>query len=243
MIRVVAPSNLPEDYKLDIETTEGQIITVTIPLGGVKENEIFLVAKPDAYEGEELLDAPRGHWKDGLFDCFKYGFCHSHLWFALLCRECALGQIMQRMRLDWLGNMTMNSNYTFRTVCIITICFVIYKTSLDMYIAFHIDDHGYYDYNDIQNVYLYARNVVSVLFTVWLTVSLYKTRKNVRKQFSIPEDKRYRGWEDCLCSTFCSFCTITQIARHTGNYEHYPSVCCSETGLPNLAPMSAPLVV
>jgi Cys-rich protein (TIGR01571 family) len=211
MIRVVAPSNLPEDYKLDIETTEGQIITVTIPLGGVKENEIFLVAKPDAYEGEELLDAPRGHWKDGLFDCFKYGFCHSHLWFALLCRECALGQIMQRMRLDWLGNMTMNSNYTFRTVCIITICFVIYKTSLDMYIAFHIDDHGYYDYNDIQNVYLYARNVVSVLFTVWLTVSLYKTRKNVRKQFSIPEDKRYRGWEDCLCSTFCSFCTSKSV--------------------------------
>ena len=207
MIRVIAPSNLPEDYKLDIETTEGQILTVTVPWGGVKQNEIFLVPRPDTYQGEKLLDVPRGHWKDGLFDCFKYGICHSHLWCALLCRECALGQIMQRMRLDWLGNMSMGHITTFRTVFIIATCFAIYKTCLDMYIAFHMDENGYYDYNNIQNVYLYTRNVASVLFTVWLTIALYKTRRNVRNQFSIPEGERFRGCEDCLCATFCSFCT------------------------------------
>lgn len=30
---------------------------------------------------------------------------------------------------------------------------------------------------------------------------------------------------------------VSQIARHTGDYENYPSLCCSNTGLPDHAPM------
>ena len=30
---------------------------------------------------------------------------------------------------------------------------------------------------------------------------------------------------------------VSQIARHTGDYENYPSLCCSNTGLPDNAPM------
>jgi len=36
---------------------------------------------------------------------------------------------------------------------------------------------------------------------------------------------------------------VAQIARHTGNYETYSSMFCTETGLPNHAPFAAPMTV
>lgn len=207
MIRIVAPMDLPVGYELDVVTTDGQSFIVTIPSGGVKQDEVFLVPKPVGYISEDLIEAPIGRWKDGLFDCFKYGPCHAHLWCALLCRELALGQIMQRFRLDWCGSMTISPQNTFLIVCIITICFMIFKSSLDLYIAFHKDENGYYDLNYTDNVYVYFRNGAGLIFTIWFTVALYRTRKNVRRQYHIPEENSYRGYEDCLCVTFCSFCT------------------------------------
>ena len=40
-----------------------------------------------------------------------------------------------------------------------------------------------------------------------------------------------------------SFLEVAQMARHTGDYDTYPTNFCSETGLPDHAPLAAPQAV
>lgn len=36
---------------------------------------------------EERINAPRGYWKDGLFDCFSLGILHSSVICAFCCTQ------------------------------------------------------------------------------------------------------------------------------------------------------------
>jgi len=72
----------------------------------------------------------------------------------------------------------------------------------------------------------------------WVFFSIYvilKTRRYIRERSGIPE-KSCQGCEDCCCAYWCGCCTLTQMARHTAEYETYAGQCCSETGLPVSAP-------
>ena len=58
---------------------------------------------------EELGErgAARWYWKDDIFDCFQYGVCHPSFCMAFsttFCLGCMMGQVMMRLRLNWLGN-------------------------------------------------------------------------------------------------------------------------------------------
>ena len=74
------------------------------------------------------------------------------------------------------------------------------------------------------------------LFLFWSLYSLCRTRENVRARYQIPEE-RCLGCEDLCCSLWCSPCAVAQVLRHTGEYENYPGVCCSETGHPPGTPL------
>jgi hypothetical protein len=74
------------------------------------------------------------------------------------------------------------------------------------------------------------------LFIGWSLYSLCRTRENVRVRYQIPEE-RCHGCEDICCSLWCSPCVAAQLMRHTGEYENYPGVCCSETGHPPGTPL------
>jgi len=239
-IRVVAPSNLPGGYQVEVQTDNDPPITfmTTVPMEGVKAGEVFLVPPPQGYSPPyPQIEAPVGRWKDGLCDCCNYGFCSAQLWLSFLCPEIATGQIMQRMRLTWLGGLVqshMRVN-TFKTVLAIVVCYHIFNSALDTYLVYNGDpNNNYYRGEDITAVTL-VKDAVSFLFMCWSIFALCQTRRNVRKTYSIPE-QTCTGCEDCLCSTFCTCCTVGQIARHTGEYEKYPSLCCTETGMPDHAP-------
>ena len=49
-------------------------------------------------------NAVSGQWTGGLCSCFRLGFCHPHLWKALLCPTILIGQILERMNLNWLAH-------------------------------------------------------------------------------------------------------------------------------------------
>jgi Cys-rich protein (TIGR01571 family) len=138
---------------------------------------------------------------------------------------------MQRMQLTWLGepgpiSSTRNS---FKVVVTVVIIYCLYSTSLGMpflpqnpLAAFwspHLRFWGY------------------LVFGAWFIYSLCRTRENVRTRYSI-EEEHCLGCEDCCCALLCSCCTVAQLARHTGDYETYPSVCCSETGHPPGSPLT-----
>ena len=45
-----------------------------------------MTALPDDFD-EERINAPRGYWKDGLFDCFSLGLLHSSLICGFCCTQ------------------------------------------------------------------------------------------------------------------------------------------------------------
>merc|ERR1740139_267207 len=59
---------------------------------------------------------------------------------------------------------------------------------------------------------------------------LIKTRAKMKKMYYIPENC---FCENALASIFCTSCALSQMGRHTADYDTYNSYCCTDTGLPS----------
>mmetsp|Transcript_8209 Transcript_8209/g.20306 ORF Transcript_8209/g.20306 Transcript_8209/m.20306 type:complete len:253 (+) Transcript_8209:280-1038(+) len=233
MVSVTAPSTLPAGYTLEAYVNDDNTrpFTCEVPEGGVKEGETFMVPLPPS-TGNEIINAPTGRWKDGLFDCFSVGICHSSLCCALWCSRIAMAQIMTRLSLTWLGvpGHRITTQDTFKVVVLLVGAYAIYDTALEIASLDYTED-------TMPPYITIMKSVGGSLFSLWSLYSLCKTRQSVRRQYSIPEE-RCVGCEDLCCSLWCTCCTISQMARHTGEYETYPGVCCSSSGHPKGTPLT-----
>lgn len=231
MIRVTAPASLPGGYTFEANTSNGTL-TVTVPPGGVDAGEIFLVPEPDSSftKNQQRIDAPTGRWKDGLFDCFTYGILHPSVCCACWCTQVGMAQVMQRMHLTWLGSLgdEVTGKKAFKVIVTIFLSYTVFSYCLDLLL-----EHG--DLGEFHEFVHYLRYSVQFLFIAWSIYVLMKTRENLRRIYSIPEENLH-GCEDLCCSAFCSCCTVAQMARHTGEYEKYHATWLSENGLPDHAP-------
>ena len=91
---------------------------------------------------------------------------------------------------------------------------------------------GWWDTTDI--LPLVGINVLMYILTVIVTVN---TRKSVREKCEIVDDC---PGED-LCKTItCMPCTVSQMGRHTADYDNFPGFCCTRTGLPDNVAIIAP---
>jgi len=233
MISVTAPATLPEGYTFEayLNDDPSRPFICEVPEGGVEEGKTFLTPLPDTGDANRIK-APTGKWKDGLFNCFSLGVCHPSLCCAFFCTRIAMAQIMTRMSLTWLGEpgQKVATQNTFKVVVLLVVAYMIYSTSLEVASM----DYGP---GNTPIFILVLKSVGSFLFTVWSLYSLCRTRQSVRRQYSIPEEHCH-GCEDLCCSFFCTCCTVAQMARHTGEYETYPGVCCSTTGHPPGTPLT-----
>jgi Cys-rich protein (TIGR01571 family) len=200
------------------------------PEGGVQEGQVFLSPLSKNYDGPRI-SAPTGSWKDDLFGCFNEGIFHPSLWCPLCCPVISMGQIMTRMQLTWLGGPgpLERTRQTFTVVILLFLADFIYQLSLNI-------AAGQYLPNERPPLLWYLQLAGACLMFAWQIYSLCNTRKTVRERYQIPEEKCI-GCEDICCSLWCSCCTQSQILRHTGEYEHYPGVCCSVTGHPPGTPL------
>jgi len=69
-------------------------------------------------------------------------------------------------------------------------------------------------------------DVVLIYYFLFLMI---KTRQEMRKMYYIP-GRCFLG--DFYVSLLCTPCALSQMERHTADYETYRGRCCSETGLP-----------
>eukprot|EP01083_Nonionella_stella_P079463 218079_1 len=227
-------------YTFEAETN-GQLFTVTVPIGGVEEGQKFSVPFPsgqDGYSGvaEPRSRVPAGYWKDDVCACCGLGLCHTVLWNAWCCPLIMLGQVMHRLKLTWTadaGGTTAQTSSTFRILFWIGIITWILINFVPYLPRFFLDEYGqptdaYFNVN-------FLCQAVVLVYAIYKTVLICKTRKYIREQYGIPEQQCH-GCEDCCCSWWCSCCTLSQMARHTGDYDAYAGVCCNETGLPPHAP-------
>lgn len=233
MVSVTAPSTLPEGYTFEayLNDDKNRPFTCEVPLGGVKEGQTFYTPLP-ASAGDDRIQAPTGRWKDGLFDCFSVGICHPSLCCACWCDKLSMAQIMTRMSLTWLGEpgQRVSTRNTFMVVVLLLASYTMLSTSLEIASLDYTSD-------TVPTAIVVMKALASILFGIWSIYSLCRTRQNVRRQYAIPET-HCQGCEDLCCAVFCGCCTLTQMARHTGEYETYPGKCCSSTGHPKGTPLT-----
>jgi Cys-rich protein (TIGR01571 family) len=183
-----------------------------------------------SYDGPRLA-APTGHWKDGLFDCCNAGMWHPSLWCSLCCQALAMGQVMSRMQVTWLGEPgpLNRTRQTFFVILLLVMAFFVYSIALEL-------AAWPYDKGNDPDFIAYLRIIGNGLFTLWTVYALYRTRATVRARYQIPEE-RCHGCEDVCCSLWCTCCVTSQLLRHTGEYESYAGTWCSMTGHPPGTPL------
>lgn len=189
-----------------------------------------MVPLPDSYKGERIK-APTGQWKDGLFELFNAGICHPSLWCSLCCTQIAMGQVISRMQLTWVGEPgpISRTQQAFAVVVVLTASFIVYSTCLEL-------ANMPYPLDDGIPFITTLRVVGNVLFTAWSIYALCRTRETVRARYQIPEET-CEGCEDLCCSVWCGCCVTAQMLRHTGEYETYPGNWFTSTGHPEGTPV------
>lgn len=153
-------------------------------------------------------------WRHGLCDCFST-FFQPLFWMGCCCTPLVYGQVMTRMRLDWLGQPD-RVHAGAKTFGIVSLLFIAYLSLSLVGICF-----------------------VGLAFFIYSMVAFTRARSEVRRRFRIPAyilGCCNGGLEDCCCIFWCGCCSSIQMARHTHNEDKYPYEPCAPNGLPTYAP-------
>jgi len=241
VVSVLAPADLPPGYELEV-MVENRIYTIEVPEEGVKWGGTVLAP----FSRRRFVDLPSkatiGRWKDKLCHCCRYGCCTAVCCSTLFCPQILMAQIMTRMNLNWCGTsapMQVTST-VFRTivlgialVSVLTVCerFMFPESSV-ISDTFSIDIYeltGTEEGSVVGQVFHFISSLPYVLFLIYYFIVLAKTRSFVRKRYSIPNKC---PCQDYCCSLMCSWCVLSQMARHTADYTSTKSQFCTRTGLP-----------
>lgn len=158
---------------------------------------------------------PTGAWRHDLYSCCDT--CTSGMfWMSWCCTYIALGQLLQRMKMNICGQPAVGDGY--KTTCQIwtivwAVLFIFYWIIVSL-------TNGY-------GVFIYT-----ILFILAL-VAMTNVRYFMRTRYIIPADCCADSGclSDCCCVYWCTCCSIIQMMRHTHNEEVYYYNCGSSTGL------------
>jgi len=210
---------------------KGDEFSVIVPTGGVKKGERFM-----GYVQIDPFNIPNRKWRDGACDCCSPGFFHPMCLYAFFCPLPVLGQVQSRLRLNTWGSPGKNiiSSQNFMIMIIITVFYLIIIILYPTVVRPYYQDWEYQMQGTRLAVYL-VYWIVIIFIEFLIVFAITCTRAAIRKRFKIPGNTA----EDFICGCFCQFCTITQMARHTYEYEKYPvdcsSACCEKTGMSDSA--------
>mmetsp|Transcript_23707 Transcript_23707/g.42770 ORF Transcript_23707/g.42770 Transcript_23707/m.42770 type:complete len:684 (-) Transcript_23707:2675-4726(-) len=226
-VDVVAPADLPGGYTFEAQIGHTRFLA-TVPPGGVHRGEQFSCFMRELEKIQ--MSAPIMHWREGLFACMKHGICHPLLLNTIFCPLIALGQIQSRSGLSWRGSPgTKYEAMVAWSTMVQIIVFWIFMNCMIMCVLFMKWSWGQQEStSDIISLLLV--NSSMLLMCIYTIAS---TRSSIRRRFEIPEEDLCEGgYEDIACAIFCAPCTISQMGRHTADFETYIGVCCTETGVP-----------
>mmetsp|Transcript_10522 Transcript_10522/g.15399 ORF Transcript_10522/g.15399 Transcript_10522/m.15399 type:complete len:167 (-) Transcript_10522:150-650(-) len=156
---------------------------------------------------------------------------------SFCCPQILMGQIMTRMKLDWLGHVTSDEDRkkTFRNVFTIVVVYFLLSSFFSVPEPTYAVINGeFIQTSPPASVYVVVvNNLLNLSFWVYFLVAMTRTRRYIRERYSIPEE-RCNGYEDVCCAMFCGCCTVAQMAQHTANYPKQRALCCSSDGLPRM---------
>lgn len=187
----------------------------TIPAGAVLP--IVGSSTPTPTRSNASAGVPTGVWRHDLFSCFEV--CDNGMfWMSWCCTYIALGQLLQRMKMNVCGQPGDYSNTCMIWTIIWIVAFVLFWIIVGV-------TEGW-------GVFLYT------IVAIFAIVALTQVRYFMRRKWSIPADccQGNRALSDCCCVWWCTCCSIIQMMRHTHDERVDRYNCGSATGLSEGAP-------
>jgi Cys-rich protein (TIGR01571 family) len=162
---------------------------------------------------------PRGQWRDGLFDCFNHGPCHPSFLMAFCAPVCLNGQVMTRLKLNWLGETVSNPStsssssfennndtsssfqswrHTYRNVVCLMIFYFILSNILSVpspkYEVVITDEST--GQTELVNttpppngVVVVLNNLINIGMCTYTILTLMRARRTIRQRYHIPEHR------------------------------------------------------
>lgn len=220
------------------------------PTGGVRQGQAIYIphasngdlstteVTPFMLNADAAVDSELGHWKDGLFDCWRWGFCHPSLLNAIFCPQILAAQVLTRLKMNLWGERAPDEEWKRTFIRMFGIvCFYWFATSiLSPPRPVWLTDHGRPARlpvpSDTPSIQLALNNLLYWSMAIYTLIILTKLRRAVRQRYEIGQTYHFLGpWEDVCVSFWCGCCSVAQLARQSATYEQQPAACCSPTGL------------
>lgn len=226
LVTVTAPATLDAGFRFEAEF-DGAPFLVTVPKGGVIKGQKFEVP----FIQSTQFSPSYGKWKDDLCNCCSFGPFHPSFLNAMCCPLLLLGQVMTRMEMNFCGlpGSPEQVQNTFKYLLYIWLGYVVVGVFFGPKDTAEDDD----DVQPINPIY----SLYGSFLMIYTLVLMYRTRRAIRERYDIPDETTCRVTNDCCCSFWCGCCTISQMARHTADYDTSPAHYCTKTGVRTAAPV------
>jgi len=97
---------------------------------------------------------------------------------------------------------------------------------------------GVFSYGSDEDVAVnYIRSLLAIFMVIFQMVLWYRTRKAIRERDNIPNDTCCGVSNDCCIPFWCTCCAVSQMARHTTDYNMNSAMLCSTTGVRTPSPV------
>mmetsp|Transcript_11673 Transcript_11673/g.16545 ORF Transcript_11673/g.16545 Transcript_11673/m.16545 type:complete len:389 (+) Transcript_11673:77-1243(+) len=200
---------------------------------------------------------PSSRWRDGIFDCCSQGCCHPSIKWAFTFKAIGISQVMTRLNLNLCGFPVRNgkTNVFYYAIGITISLYVLLMTLSSLLVQnkedlIHEkdqdeDDAAYMHLLHERNTLLTASRVIGTSFVIFTLFLIARTRYHLRQLYNIPPSccsccsassscvSRNVGFgcDDMCYAYFCGPCVVSQMSRHTADYDTYRANCCSKDGL------------
>lgn len=164
-------------------------------------------------------------WRDGLWDIFAHGVCHPLVFLSFFAPIFALGQVMTRLKLNWIGMPSDDdgTKYIFSRIGTIVVVWLALNLSA---ISLCIFAWTYVHY------YIEALSFTLAMSNLWFygfcVFATGNTRRYIRDIYNIKDGA---GLSDYMLAAAYMPFTIAQMGRHTADYNSLQARMCSTTGL------------
>jgi Cys-rich protein (TIGR01571 family) len=145
---------------------------------------------------------------------------------SVCCIPVAAGQVISRLGLTWIGRPGTIQATTGAFRKLLYLAFSYWFTRIFLLLVIAILDPN-----------VAVDDLLAYMYLAFTVILLKNLRSQVRSKYAIPEtDSCPTGCEDTCCSLFCPCLVVSQMMRHTADYDSYGGRCCTDTGLPKHAP-------
>uniref|UniRef100_A0A6S8YHM9 Uncharacterized protein n=1 Tax=Chaetoceros debilis TaxID=122233 RepID=A0A6S8YHM9_9STRA len=162
-------------------------------------------------------------WRDGMGDIFSHGVCHPALLLSFFAPVFALGQVMTRLKLNWVGSIGTKDDtnaifFKFGTIVL---------SWISLNVLSIVSFQFRYMNGVLGSVEIFAMVMINMFMYTFCVFATGNTRNYMRQVYNIHD---VPGTDYLVSAVYMPF-TIAQMLRHTADYNQLEAYMFTTTGL------------